>query len=89
MQPPRPAAVAHGKLSYHACFNFRRQRLKSEIVQPPATHFNPSAPPFTRFAFSALPVSPVATVFLLFDDNEAFQASPEKFRHRTAVLMLP
>ena len=30
---PRPTAVTRSKLSFRACFNFRRQRLKFKIVQ--------------------------------------------------------
>lgn len=79
MQPPRPAAVTHGKLSYYACFNFRRQRPKPEIVQSPAAHFNPSVPSVHLPRLQRLPGSSVATVLLLFDDNEALKPRQRNF----------
>jgi hypothetical protein len=79
MQPPRPAAVTHGKLSYYACFNFRRQRPKPEIVQSPAAHLNPSVPSVHLPRLQRLPGSSVATVLLLFDDNEALMPRQRNF----------
>src|SRR6185437_13257444 len=80
MQPPRPAAVTHGKLSYYACFNFRRQRPKPEIVQSPAAQFNPSSLFRRSLASPPAPAGIVGhTVFLLFDDNEAMKLRPRNF----------
>src|SRR5665213_2033492 len=78
MQPPRPAAVAHGKLSFYACFNFPRQRPKPEIVQPPAA-LQPVLPSVHSPRLQRLPGSSIATVFLLFDDNEALRPRPRNF----------
>src|SRR6476661_1667130 len=34
MQPPPPAAIRRGKLSFHVCLKFNRPRPNRKIVQP-------------------------------------------------------
>jgi hypothetical protein len=81
MQPPRLAAIAHGKLSSRVCIKF------SGVGTNSFSRYAICPSKLTRPLGSTPPLSPGA-VFLLFEANEAQRHSPEKFRHTLPLPIL-